>query len=220
MSRNYTFSPGEFYHVYNRGVDKRTIYLDDADHKRFSLLLYLSNSTDAVHIDKVGRGSTSPDYYEIERPGELVDVVAYCHMPNHFHILIKEKADLGISKFMQKLSTGYTMYFNKRYERTGSLFQGKFKASQASSDQYLKYLFSYIHLNPVKLIQPNWKERGIYNLSKTKEFLDSYNHSSFHDYVGKIRKENAIVNTNAYPGYFQNVNEMYEEITDWLTLET
>ena len=91
-------------------------------------------------------------------------------MPNHFHILVKEKIENGISKFMGKLTTGYSMYFNKRYDRTGSLFQGVFKSVHADSDEYLKYLFAYIHLNPIKLINPEWKENGIKDKNRANAF--------------------------------------------------
>jgi len=137
-------------------------------------------------------------------------------MPNHFHILIQENNDNGISKFMQKLSTGYTMYFNKRYERSGSLFQGKFKATHADEDRYLKYLFSYIHLNPSKLVQSDWKEAGIKNSKKIEEYLDKYPYSSYLDHKGVIRSENKILNTDATPEYFNSVSELEAEMHDWL----
>src|SRR3989344_1697653 len=79
-------------------------------------------------------------------------------MPNHFHILIREKIEGGISKYMLKLMTGYSMYFNKRYERTGKLYEGVFKSSLLDKDTYLKYIYSYIHLNPAKLQDKNWRE--------------------------------------------------------------
>jgi len=124
---------------------------------------------------------------DIDKKDSLVDIGAYCLMPNHFHILLKEKTENGISKFMKKLSTGYSMYFNKRYERTGRLFEGTFKSVHADSDEYLKYLFAYIHLNPIKLINPVWKEEGIRNSVEAKLFLSGYSFSSYLDYTMKAR---------------------------------
>ena len=94
---------------------------------------------------------------DLPRKETLVDIGAYCLMPNHFHLLIRETAEGNISRFMLKLQTGYPMYFNKKYQRTGALFEGKFKAKHITNDNHLKYLFAYLHLNPVKITDPqNW----------------------------------------------------------------
>ena len=122
----------------------------------------------------------------------------------------------GISKFMSKLTTGYSMYFNKKYERKGSLFQGVFQAQHADSDNYLKYLFSYIHLNPVKLIQSDWKENGIEDIDGAKKYLNDYKYSSFIDYTGNKREENNILNMKAFPGYFESTEDFENNIFDWL----
>ena len=136
-------------------------------------------------------------------------------MPNHFHILLTPAVDNGVQTFMLKLSTGYSMYFNKRNSRTGSLFQGRFKSQHANSDEYLKYLFSYIHLNPVKLIQSDWKEFGIQNLVEVKQYLNEYKYSSLHDYIG-TRTESVIINRDKFPAYFAGKQEIDAELLDWL----
>jgi putative transposase len=210
MQRKIIFSEGEYYHIYNRGVEKRIIFLDKADYERFLILLNVANSNEAVHIQKMDEST------HISQGPSLTDIGAFCLMPNHFHILLKEKTEGGITKFMSKLTTGYSMYFNKRYERKGSLFQGLFQAQHADSDNYLKYLFSYIHLNPVKLIQSDWKERGIENINGTKKYLNDYKYSSFVDYMGVKRKENNILNTKAFPEYFESVEDFQNNIFDWL----
>ena len=129
-------------------------------------------------------------------------------MPNHFHILIHEKTEGGISTFIQKLSTAYSMYFNKKYERSGSLFQGKFKTKYIDNEPYFNWLFSYIHLNPIKISDPKWKENGITNLEKTKSFLSSYQYSSHVDYFIKKRPESAILNKDVFPDYFRQLNDV------------
>lgn len=137
-------------------------------------------------------------------------------MPNHFHLLVQEKIEGGTSLFMQKLSTGYTMYFNRRYERTGSLFQGTFKMTHSEDDRYLKYLISYVHLNPIKIIEPSWKETGIANRKAAEKFLNDYSYSSFLDYTGTKRFENAIVDTQALPKYFDSPVDFKNSVSEWL----
>ncbi len=213
MQRKIIFSEGEYYHIYNRGTEKRIIFLDTADYERFVFLLYYANSTISFSTKdlKKSRGPSSGN-----RGESLVDIGSYCLMPNHFHILLKEKTEGGITKFMSKLTTGYSMYFNKRYERKGSLFQGLFQAQYADSDNYLKYLFSYIHLNPVKLIQSDWKEEGIEDINRVKKYLNDYRYSSFIDYIGVKREENNILNIKAFPEYFESKEDFENNIFDWL----
>ena len=157
---------------------------------------------------------------EIDRGETLVDIGSYCLMPNHFHLLIREKMENGISLFMEKLSTAYSMYFNKKNERTGGLFEGTFKAIYANDDDYLKYLFTYIHLNPVKMIEPDWKELGIKDKSRAGIFLRNYLFSSYADYVGIKRAESAVLNKKAFPEYFSALKDFNNTINDWLAFET
>ncbi len=139
MNRKFSFASGEFYHLYNRGTDKRIIFNDDEDRERFTSLMFLCNSDRNIVYRDIPIGLT----YGYERGNTLVDILAYCLMPNHFHVLICGKNDGDVSLFMQKLSTAYSMYFNKKYKRTGGLFEGTFKAKHADTDEYLKYLFAY-----------------------------------------------------------------------------
>jgi putative transposase len=208
---------GEYYHIYNRGNSKQKIFHNKEDHFRFIALLYISNSSESFNLYDLNR-DTNFNVYEIERTNLLVDVGAFCLMPNHFHILITERIEGGISKFMQKLSTAYSMYYNKKYKRTGSLFEGKFKSQHADTDQHLKYLFSYIHLNPIKLIQKNWKEKGIRNKKEAIDYLNKYAYSSYLDFTGEKRVQNKIINVKAFPKYFPNKNLFIKEIFEWLTL--
>jgi len=146
----------------------------------------------------------------------LVYIGVYCLMPNHFHLLIKEKMENGISKFMQKLLTAYSMYFSKKYKRTGGLFEGKFKSQHISTDRYLKYIFSYIHLNPIKLIEPKWKEKGIRNIKGALIYLKTYQHSSYLDYLNEDRLKLKILDKKEFPKYFSSKNSFEREIFAWL----
>ena len=200
MARTFAFALDEFYHIYNRGTEKRNIFTSRSDRDRFLALLYLANQSDPADLKLQGR--TLLEIVEQRTGSPLVEIVAYCLMPNHFHLLIREIEEGGISKFMQKLTTGYTMYFNKRNERSGALFQGKFKATHVADDRYLRYLISYIHLNPVKLIEPKWKETGISDKAHAEHYLESYAPSSYLDYLGKKRPEGVILTRETLPEYF------------------
>lgn len=210
--RKVNFAEGEYYHLYNRGNSKQKIFLDKKDYQHFIKLLYLCNSNRNFVFKDI-----TQDTFEFDREGTLVSIGAYCLMPNHFHILVKEKGENGVSKFMQKLSTAYVMYFNVKYKRTGSLFEGKFKSQHANSDRHLKYLFSYIHLNPIKLIQPKWKERGIQSLIKSKSYIAQYPFSSYSDYSGERRIESGLISGTDFPDYFSSVKILEAEIFEWLS---
>ncbi len=136
-------------------------------------------------------------------------------MPNHIHLLITPSKENSASLFMQKIFTGYTMYFNKKNERSGRLFESTFKAILIDKDEYLKYLFAYIHLNPVKLIEPAWKDKGIENLEKAKEFLNNYRWSSYSSYVNE-GENNPLLNKKSFPEYFCGINEFKNFIEEWL----
>lgn len=215
MARLIEFGSGEYYHLYNRGTEKRNIFLEKKDYDRFLTLLYLANQVGPTELKLQGR--TLDEISEPRKGERLVDIVVYCLMPNHFHLLVRECQDGGISKFMQKLTTGYTMYFNKKNERSGALFQGKFKATHAADDSYLRYLVSYIHLNPVKLIEPKWKETGITDKARAEQYLETYTPSSYLDYLGKQRPEGIILTREALPEYFSSGTDFKTFVTEWLT---
>ena len=208
----------EFYHLYNRGTEKRSIFLDENDHERFVRLLYICNVGDEIVMRDLRHLTFSELITKFSHGAPLVAIGSYCLMPNHFHLLAKEIRPNGISRFMGKLCTAFAMYFNKKYERTGALLEGRFKSSRITNDNYLRYLFAYIHLNPVKLIEPKWKEEGIQNLKRTKEFLGHYKYSSYFDFIGKKRPEAAIVERDGdvFPEYFGDSTEFEEFVDFWL----
>ncbi|MEK7629726.1 MAG: transposase [Patescibacteria group bacterium] len=220
-TRKFKFSVGEYYHLYNRGIEKRIIFNNTDDYDRFILLLYLCNSSNSVDIKNLfDEGMTFNDILNLDRGNSLVSIGSYVLMPNHFHILAKEVIEGGISKFMSKLSTGYSMYFNRKYKRSGSLFEGRFKIIHANRDEYLKYLFVYIHLNPIKLIDPSWKEKGIKDMLKVEKYLASYKYSSYLDYNGVSRLENGLLDINSFPEYFCSKKEFNDFNRDWLSYKS
>ena len=112
------------------------------------------------------------------------------------------------------------MYFNKRHGRSGSLFEGKFKSVQIKDEVQAKYLFSYIHLNPVKLIESNWKENGISDKENVLKFLETYKWSSYRDFLRIVRNENKVVDIANFPLiYFPDVKSFKRDIIEWIGLE-
>ncbi|MFA6536148.1 MAG: transposase [Candidatus Paceibacterota bacterium] len=214
MSRNFKISPNEFYHLYNRGTDKRIVFKSKADYSRFIKLLYICNQRGPVRLENMN-GQTDSEFFSVS-DDTLIDIGAFCLMPNHFHLLIREKTDNGASKFMQKLTTGYTMYFNTRYQRTGALFEGTYKAKHANTDDYLKYLFAYIHLNPIKLLQSDWKEFGINDTGRAEDFLNKYHFSSYSAYTGIDQPKNKIIHKDSFPDYFENSRHFKDFLNHWL----
>ncbi len=213
MERKFNFSVDEYYHIYSRGVERREIFLNNEDRERFLRSLFLFNSSKSFQIrDVLGVSNEN-----IIRGNPRTAIGAYCLMPNHFHLLLRETEEGGISAFMGKLLTSYSMYFNKKYKRTGALFEGVFRAQHADNDNYLKYLFAYIHLNPVKLIDPEWKEIGISDQKKAEAFLKEYHYSSYEDYSGSEKEENLILSKESFPEYFEQSHDFKDFINEWLT---
>lgn len=205
--------PGEFYHIYNRGNSKQKIFNSDADYARFVRLLYLANGTTSLDLRTIEESETEP--FQFVKGEPLVAIGAYCLMPNHFHILLTPLVDDGVAQFMKKFATGYSMYFNAKHHRTGTLFEGRYKSTHAAEDHYLKYLFAYIHLNPIKLFQKDWREVGLHDVAGAQAYLDSYPYSSYLD--NKIdRPESAILNRDSFPDYFFTKTELDNEMLDWL----
>lgn len=214
MQRKFSFVPNEYYHIYSRGTDKREIFLDENEYKRFVKLLFVCNSKISVHLSSGGNARSPLE--KIKRGETLVDIGAYCLMPNHFHLLIHEKEDDGITNFLKKLLTSYSMFFNKKHDRTGSLFEGIFRAKHVGQDEYLEYLFAYIHLNPIKIKEPKWGEDGLPDIKNTKKFLDDFRHSSYLDYVGKGREESVILNREPFPEYFSTPKDHKDFVDSWM----
>jgi len=135
----------EIYHICNRGTDKRKIFLESNDYQRFfSSLIEFNTEMPSWKINSL---KTTTIEVRPRLEDQLVDIITYCLNPNHFHLLLKQKKDFGITKFMRKVITGYTMYFNKKNDRSGVLFQGKFKSARVNSNEYLLYLSAYINCN-------------------------------------------------------------------------
>lgn len=177
--RKIQFVNFEYYHVFNRGVDKRKIFMDDRDSYRFIHDLYeFNDERDVINLARLGHDEALLKRLpgNVRKPRKLlVDILSFVLMPNHYHILIRQRVEDGISLYLRKLGGGYANYFNERYERSGALFQGRFKAVHVDREAYLRHLLNYIHANPLPLL-------------KSHEKLQHYRWSSYPDYLGDNEK--------------------------------
>ncbi len=205
--RKIQFQKEYYYHIYNRGVDKRDVFLDDGDYFRFlrSMREMNNNSTDsqrdyekrkAFSEEKSDEKKLSLGYPRLSFLDEpnLVSFIAYCLNPNHYHFLVKQKTEKGIERFMHKLGLGYTKYFNKKYNRSGSLFQGTYKAVAVKTDEQLQYTSAYINAN--------------YEIHKMGR-ADTWKWSSYQDYLNK--RKGTLCDKNIILEYFDNNVKKYQD---------
>ena len=218
MIRLVPLTTAETYHVYNRGAHKQPIFINDFDRNRFLLLLYIANHSERLHLGNLlqkykGRSSMDVLIEEV-MDKSLVDMFAYSLMPNHFHLILRQKIDGGITTFMKKVGTAYSMYFNAKYGHSGVLFQGRFKSKHVDTDDYFRYLFAYVHLNPLELVEPGWKEHGLKDNEKIRKFMASYRYSSHYDYTLGDRVERAILSYAEAPEFLKTSNDV-EDLLRW-----
>ena len=187
-----TFAPNNYYHVFNRGNGKNEIFLEPADYKIF--IYRLRENLFPVPELENSQPEQISKYKRKALPANAFSLISYCLMPNHFHFLIKQNGDIKIGKLVQKLCTGYAVYFRKKYEHIGHLFQGTFKAINIESESYLTWLSAYIHQNP--------KVAGLVTN------LEDYPYSSYLDYVGKrngnLCLKNVILDKFKNPDDYKN----------------
>ncbi|MHB1086413.1 MAG: transposase [Minisyncoccota bacterium] len=216
--RRITFSEGEYYHIYNRGVDKRIVFTRPAEYTRFLMGLYLLNDEETRDYGYSLSSARSLAEISEAKPRQkgwkpLVAIGAHCLMPNHFHLYMTPLAESGISRFMQRLQTAYTMFFNREHERSGSLFQGTFKAQHVTREEHAKYLFSYIHLNCAALLDKDWKECGVRDLKKMRNHILAYPYSSAAEYA---QNKHVVTDPRYFPKYFRTAKDVDDHIDFWL----
>jgi len=191
--RKTPFVTGEFYHIYNRGVDKRNIFNTQYDTQR--LLQSMEEFNVIEPIGSIYENSFIKNKKgAVENNSQLVNIVCFCLNSNHFHFILEQASDRGIEKFMQRLGTGYTKYFNNKNKRTGALFQGKFKSIHISTNEYLLHLSAYVNLN--------------YRVHQLGSRTSKLTATSWDEYIGKTKngfcKKNIILEQ-------YNSNKEYEE---------
>lgn len=184
----------EIYHICYRAVGDSLVFKDQDDYYRGIFSLYEFNDSNLKTIwlrrkqrkaeKKIILRSPTPQQSQVvSQRDNIVEVLAFCFMPNHIHLLLKQVKDGGISNFIKKVGGGYANYSNNKYQRKGHLFN-QFKAVHVKSDNQLRNVVNYIHCNPISLIEPGWKEIGITNSQKVIDFLENeYRWSSLWDYL-------------------------------------
>ena len=201
--RKELFVANEYYHIYNRGVDKRKIFLDERDRIRFIHTFYILNNFLEIppHFDFI---NLEPKELLQTRKEPFITIAAGCLMTTHFHFLLSPTRDENISKFFHKMGVSYTKYFNKRRERSGSLFESTFKARCVNTHEYAAYLSQYIHLNPLDLFRAS-NEKELWQ--KVKE----YQWSTLPDYLGKKSKLSILLNDSFRHDVLDMDNHEYEK---------
>ncbi|MFH1838328.1 MAG: transposase [Candidatus Kuenenbacteria bacterium] len=212
------FVDEEIYHIYNRGVEKRKIFSDDKDYFRFIHNLFEFNNEDSIFNTNYYLTCNNKNYkidfqnLKERKPRKLlVEILVFTLMPNHFHLILKQKKEGGIIKFMKKLGIGYANYFNKKYKRVGGLFQGRFKALLIEKEAHFSYLPFYIHTNPLSLF--NHKDSIL--IDEKINFLKEYRWSSFLDYIGE-KNFPSITSREMFLNFFGNEKKYLEQTKQWI----
>lgn len=190
-----TYSQNGYYHIYNRGVEKRIIFCDKQDYKVFLsyLKVYLEPPPPIeIRNEAIGDYTFMAPKRPLNNFNQEIELLCFCLMPNHFHLLIKQKSLKSIKTFMQSLLTKYVLYFNKRYKRVGTLFQGIYKAVLIENEGYLLHLSQYIHLNPTK-----------HSYVKVQPLHMAY--SSYGDYLGM--RKTSWVKTDLILSFFKTAQK-------------
>lgn len=199
----------DLYHCLNRGVDGRPLFLDSQDYARFVHDLYefndtaLSGTTHNLFNRKSRTGFVNPSSRKREL---IVDIHGWCLMGNHYHLLLSERVEGGLRLFLRKLNVGYANYFNEKYERKGTLFQGRTKKILIERNAHFLYILHYIHLNPLDFLEgaEEWRERdssSVADAGRALDHLDKYRWSSFLDYCG-TKNFPSILTTEFFNGVF------------------
>lgn len=202
--RKTILATGEIYHVYNRGVEKRPIFLTKWDYTRFLDITNYYRFTNCPvkysYFKLLSTQERQEVLNKLEKASEkLVDILVFCLMPNHIHFLLKQLQDQGISKFMAKIQNSFSHFFNTKQERVGHLFQGNFKAKRIESDEQLVHVSRYIHLNPVTVHLINFDQ------------LEFYEYSSYPEYIGK---KQGFCNPSLVLGHFKNQDAYHKFVQD------
>ena len=202
--RKIILGTNEIYHLYNRGVEKRPIFLIRKDYLRFiSLVNYYRFANCPIkfsHFKTLSIEERNNILARLDKESKkLVDIMTFCLMPNHVHFLLKQLLDNGISKFMAKITNAFSHYFNVRHERVGHLFQGNFGAVRMENDEQLVYVSRYIHLNPVSSYLIDIED------------IDDFDYSSFPEYIGR---KSGFCNTKEILSYFKNADDYKKFVYD------
>lgn len=211
--RKITYNAGGVYRVYNHGVDNRLLFSSQEDYDRFEAYLYLLNDSDSPRAANFFVANRSREIFKSARGEPLVHIAAYAILQNHFEILMSPLQADGISKFMQKLLTAYTMYFNNKYDRRGTLFEGSYKVEESKNDEHTKYLFSYIHMLPAQLFDARWEDASNEIFAQHATRIAEYRYSSVREY---LENKHTITNPSAIAVALRNSRSIQTQLSLYL----
>jgi len=209
---------GEIYHIIIRTVENLKLFRDEKDYFRMISDLFAFNNIHPISSTHRWQINKLPSRTFLANIGErrlLVEILAFCLMPNHVHLLVKQLQEGGISKFMRKIGAGYGIYYNQKYKRVGHIFQGRYKLIHIENDKQLYTIFVYIHTNPAAIIFPNWKEAGIKNVKRAIDFVENYRWSSYQDYLGN-KNFPSLTNREFLTEIMGGLKECKRLVDDWL----
>lgn len=174
--RKVVFANNEYYHIYNRGIARQPVFSNKRDYQRLLLTFsFYRFSLPPVKLSRLLQLPVEQRETILEKLNtkdeKLIEIISFAFMPNHFHLLLKQKVDNGISIFLSKSTNSYTRYFNTKHKRVGDLFQGVFKAIHVETDEQLIHLSRYIHLNPVVSLVTKERELASYSWSSLPDYL-------------------------------------------------
>jgi len=219
--RKFCFVPNETYHVFNRGVEKRVVFSSGHDHERALLTAsyyqYNNPPIRLSHLLDLNSKEQLNVYHRLENNSKMVKILAYCLMPNHFHFLLREEQQGGISQFISKWSNSYSKYFNTKNKRVGPLFQGTFKAVHIETDEQLLQVTRYIHLNPLTSFLVQKEDLIKYPWSSLAELTgnSTKNLASSEVIVNNFKTtENYIDFLMDYSSYSQQLHELKNSLQD------
>lgn len=211
------FATENYYHIINRGIEGRKIFLTEEDYGRFLESLEVFNTLDYTTIQlsrkikSLRKSVSAPSANHGQQ--KLVKILCFCLLPNHFHLLLKQVQENGIVKFMRKIGTGYACYFNLKYQHNGPIFSGRFKSVRIRNDEQFIHVSRYIHLNVLDLYMPNWRNGNLQDWVKAKQILESYPWSSYPIFINKTLSNFCF--PELLREIFRNPEEYEEFVKEW-----
>lgn len=220
MFRRDKFIPGNYYHIYDRtilGLPEFKDYRNAQRLKQAFIFANSTNSTAAFHYLRNARNATFEKALEIASQGEkLVDILCYVIMPEHYHLLLREKEESGISSFVHKCNISVAKYINIKNDRSGSLFESLFQSKHISTNEYLLHLSLYIHLNPLDFLSGRgWRNHGLKDWASVKNKLLNYPWSSLRCFLGQNHEDLVVSGTGIIVGQFEDSKEYEKFLREW-----